>query len=129
MSKRCPNCGYEEPKKEYEGFDAFWNLYPRKTGKGLARSIWNRLKPDAMLYSTIIVALQEQIKNPTWIENGVAIYPHPATWLRQERWLDEVKKKGVPQFDAEKAAEREKQLEDMRTKELERLDRMRQGAV
>lgn len=32
---KCKKCGYEEPKKEVEGFELFWKVYPRRVGKGL----------------------------------------------------------------------------------------------
>ena len=67
-------------------FDNFWELYPRKIGKGAARK-----------------AYAEAIRKagPDDIEAGVARFraglngtdpkfiPHPATWLNAERWLDD----------------------------------------
>lgn len=66
-----------------DDFEAFWKAYPRKVGKGAARKSWDRAKtlsyPDA-----IIAAVMRQT-----FDHRERFIPHPATWLNQERWLDE----------------------------------------
>ena len=73
-----------------ERFDRFWQTYPRKIGKGAARRTWAKIKPPEELTSRIIAAVQEQKQSPDWIKDNGQYIPHPATWLNQERWDDEV---------------------------------------
>lgn len=74
-----------------ECFAAWWALYPKKVGKGAARRAYsNALKrvegtddPSEVLHSALVLALPE-------LESRERQYvPHPATWLNQDRWLDE----------------------------------------
>lgn len=124
INMKCKNCGFEEPQSEIEqSFDLFWKLYPRKTGKGLSLKIWKKLKPSLEQMSQIIEALEVQVKNPTWIENGIAIFPHPATWLRQERWLDETKKKDAPKYDVAKMEARKEELRQLADRDWERRNK------
>lgn len=81
------------PQKEFneEQFNAFWKAYPNKKGKGAARKKWERLKPDEVLFNTIMTALERQKNTEQWTKNNGQFIPHPTTWLNQERWEDEVK--------------------------------------
>jgi hypothetical protein len=71
------------------GFDRFWEAYPRKVGKGVARKSFERSlaklagRPDPI---GVLLAALNRVK-PTWDDPDVI--PHPATWLNQERWDDE----------------------------------------
>lgn len=71
------------PKPPAGGFDAFWQVYPRKVGKGQARPAWDKAVRKAAP-ETIIAA----VTATRWPTDPRYI-PHPATWLRGERWLDE----------------------------------------
>jgi hypothetical protein len=69
-----------------DAFDAFWAAYPRKIGKGQARTAWARAVKRADP-ATIIAAANE-----FGIERGnqdPKFTPYPATWLNGERWTDE----------------------------------------
>jgi hypothetical protein len=70
-------------------FESFWRLYPRKAGRKTAKKAWNKLKPDEVLFSTIISALNNAVQY--WNFQGVSLkhIPHPSTWLNEERWEDE----------------------------------------
>jgi uncharacterized protein YdaU (DUF1376 family) len=77
--------GVKEVKVD-EGFEAFWESYPRKTGKGAARNAWAKAKlPEIDL---ILSALHKAKKSPDWLKERGAYIPHPATWLNQCRWED-----------------------------------------
>ena len=39
---------------------------------------------------TILNAVKAQRESPQWTRDGGQFIPHPATWLNQERWEDEV---------------------------------------
>lgn len=66
-------------------FDAFWQQYPRKVGKGDARKAYARARrkatPEALLASVAVLARAYQGQDVKYI-------PHPATWLNAERWSD-----------------------------------------
>ena len=67
-------------------FELAWQHYPRKVGKGAARTAWAKARRKATF---------AEIAQPLglWIraQRGTPIdkTPHFATWLNQERWLDE----------------------------------------
>lgn len=69
-------------------FDQFWKLYPRKVGKRAAQKSWQRL--TAQEQSDVLEALPDHLKY--WkLKNTESEYiPHPATWLNQGRWEDEL---------------------------------------
>ena len=72
-------------------FNQFWTSYPRKEGKGAARKSWDKINPDAELFDKIMNAVQENInRNPQWQKQNGQFIPHPATWLNQERWDDDI---------------------------------------
>ena len=71
-------------------FDKFWQLYPRKVGKGAAKKAWARLNPDDDLVRRILEAVSEQRDSVQWARDGGQYIPHPTTWLNQERWEDEL---------------------------------------
>ena len=69
-------------------FEQFWKIYPRRIAKKNALKVWLRLKIDEPLYLKIIDALDKVRRTPQW--QNLQYIPHPATWLSQERWNDEV---------------------------------------
>lgn len=71
-----------------ELFLAFYNAYPRKVGKPNALKAWKKFKVDAELAAKIMASLEAHKSTRQW-QNKEYI-PHPATWLNQERWNDEV---------------------------------------
>lgn len=77
-------------------FEQFWAVYPRKVGKGAARAVWMRLRPNGELARDICAAVEAQAQTPQWKRNGGQFIPHPRTWLTQARWEDEVDRAGQP---------------------------------
>ena len=75
------------------GFEQFWRVCPRKAGKGAARTAWVRAcrKADP---PTILAGLERAKLG--WRDVEPQFIPHPATWLNQERWLDEPPGNGPP---------------------------------
>ena len=74
-------------KKENPDFDAFWKAYPRKTAKKNAEQAWKKVSTPL---DTILNAIDRQKKTQQWIKDNGAFIPHPATWLNQERWNDQL---------------------------------------
>ena len=74
-------------------FDAFWAVYPKKTGKEAARKAFKKIPKSAR--SLLVPAVEAQKKSRQWMEENGRFIPNPATWLNQGRWEDEVQTSGV----------------------------------
>lgn len=71
-----------------DDFDLFWLAYPRKAGKGAARRKFEQaLKRTTAL--SIMQALAAQ-KAAGMFSPDPQFIAHPATWLHQDRFDDEV---------------------------------------
>lgn len=70
-------------------FTLFWDIWPRKVGKGQARSAWRSAikKADPL---TIIVAAEAYRDRVRDFGTEIKFVPHPSTWLNGERWGDQV---------------------------------------
>lgn len=73
-----------------DGFDIFWNSYPRKIGKDKARSLWKSKKPNL---DVVLKAITWQVNSKSWQDGFI---PNPATYLNQGRWKDEQPVERVP---------------------------------
>lgn len=73
------------------GFDEFWSAYPRKTAKKVAMRSWAKISPSDELRSRIMTAVAQHTKSEQWMKDEGRYIPHPATWLNNERWEDELK--------------------------------------
>lgn len=71
-----------------EGFEVFWNSYPKKKNKGDAEKAWLALRPRPDLRSRILEALTVQRESRDWLKDGGKWVPYPASWLRGKRWED-----------------------------------------
>ena len=67
-------------------FEDFWSIYPRKVGKGQARTAYAcaRRKVGAEVLLTAVEAQRHHL-----IRDGERFCPHASTWLNGERWLDD----------------------------------------
>jgi hypothetical protein len=76
----------KEERKTYSvSFSKFWELYPKKVGKGAANRSWKAAvkKADAKHILTAAANFSKSSK-----ARG-KFCPNPATWLNQERWEDD----------------------------------------
>jgi hypothetical protein len=73
-----------------DGFDEFWQAYPRKQDKTEAQAAWRKLRPDPGLRAVILSAVAAQRGGADWTREGGRFIPYPATWLNKGRWTDEV---------------------------------------
>lgn len=76
---------------ENPDFRAFWAAYPNKKARFRALKVWEHLKPDLPTQKTILLALERFKRTSGWTKDGGQFIPHPATWLNQRRWEDEIK--------------------------------------
>jgi len=67
------------------GFDKFWNSYPRKVGKEDAAKAYAKALKHVSLIE-ILEALEKQ--KPQW--RDPKFIPYPASWLNAGRWADEL---------------------------------------
>ena len=86
----------EERRKKKEErrdiyFDRFWDSYPRKEAKQTAKKAFEKLNPDEDLFQTMLEAIERFKGSAQWREENGRFIPHPATWINQRRWEDEVK--------------------------------------
>jgi len=70
-------------------FLEFWQAYPKKVGKDAAFKAWEKASHKPPL-PEIISSVEAHKKTPQWKKDGGDYIPHPATWLNQGRWSDEV---------------------------------------
>lgn len=95
-------------------FDEFWKLYPRRTGKGAAEKVWSKIKAPSETFELIKNALSWQVMSEQWTRDNGQYIPHPATYLNQNRWLDEK----MDPIDAEKI-EKERRLKMLKDRGIE----------
>jgi hypothetical protein len=69
-------------------FDAFWKAYPRKVARKDAQKAWLTVQPEDR--PKILAAIVRARKTEDWRRDGGRFIPYPATWLRGERWTDEL---------------------------------------
>ena len=82
----------EETEKILALFERFWIAYPRKVAKQEALKAWRKIAPTAEQVDRMLGALElakQRWSDPQYI-------PHPATWLRGERWTDEQAQASAP---------------------------------
>lgn len=83
----------KDKDKEKEEFENFWKIYPNKKGKAIAQKKFEKLKDSEI--KEIMIALPRHIQSDQWQKDDGQFIPHPATWLNQRRWEDEISEKKV----------------------------------
>lgn len=68
-------------------FNAFWDVYPRRGGKGAACTAFLKAKKRAPVRA--IIAGAERLKADPNLPADKTLVPMPATWLNQDRWEDD----------------------------------------
>lgn len=69
-------------------FSEFYSLYPRKQGRKAAEKSWNRLNKQEQ--AEALEALPNHLAYWKIKQTEKDYIPHPATWLNQGRWEDEL---------------------------------------
>lgn len=69
-------------------FEEFWFTYPRKKDKKRAEAIWQREKLDQKADEIIKDVKNRLLNDQQWKDDQYI--PHPTTYLKFERWNDEV---------------------------------------
>lgn len=79
------------PKKanaESATFDLFWMAYPRKKGKKAAFQAYQKACREVPASKILEAVQRAKVHDPQW--RKPEYIPHPATWLNQGRWDDEL---------------------------------------
>lgn len=76
--------------KYSEAFERFWKSYPRKIAKPKAWQAWQKHvdETDAFMVTAIVANIEKRTRLRWWPRDAEKI-PHPATWINQQRYLDE----------------------------------------
>lgn len=69
-------------------FKVFWNTYPKHIKIKETKEYWNKLPVDIDLYDKIIKSVTDYKKTEQWLDP--TYIPNPLTYLRDERWRDEI---------------------------------------
>jgi hypothetical protein len=67
-------------------FNHFWNVYPRKQGKGKAKEAFIKAVKEVANVGTVLEGAERYAADPNLPDPQFV--PMPATWLNQERWDD-----------------------------------------
>lgn len=70
-----------------EGFEEFWNNYPKKTGKGTAFLEWQKINKKEEILEMVLNALVWQ--KTAWAKDNNKYVPMPENYLKGRRWEDE----------------------------------------
>jgi hypothetical protein len=76
-----------------DDFQEFWNVWPKRCAKADARKAWAQTKDIRPELTNLLSAVKAACKTEAWMKDGGKYIPHPATWLRGERWDDELEVK------------------------------------
>ena len=105
--KRKPTSLAESQRHVFIGneFARWWVVYPKKKGKADACKAFHAIaktKRDEEAIKDFTDCLITDIQNrlrqdEAWMNGQIQYLPHPATWLRGERWNDDITK-STPQL-------------------------------
>lgn len=83
-----PGIGEETKRQWSEGFEWFWEGYPRKVGKESAKSAYLKIRPRCQETFDALMAGLAWYKTGEWADRDQDKIPHASTWINQRRWLD-----------------------------------------
>ena len=78
----------QNPDHSRVTFDDFWKLYPKKKAKKDAFKAWMQTTRENQLLA--VRALPAHRRSQDWRKDNGLYVPHAGTWLRGERWEDEL---------------------------------------
>lgn len=78
------------PEGYSQDFEEFWNLYPRREGKGKAFESWRRLSAEQRQRAQLALRNQAEILQRKARDHRGNFCPHATTWLNQGRFDDDL---------------------------------------
>jgi hypothetical protein len=98
--KPTPSSSSSTSKITYtDDFLKFWSAYPNKKAKIEAYKAWNKSNGLRPPVDVLISAVEKQKQSQSWKKDKGQFIPHPATWLNQGRWDDDVKPVRIDPFN------------------------------
>lgn len=88
-----------------DDFDIFYAAYPKKKGKLAAIRRWAKMKERPPL-DVLLAAIEAQKKSKQWLQDNGQYIKHPATWLHDGAWEDEVEEQQQAEHASRIAEER-----------------------
>jgi hypothetical protein len=76
--------------QQMDDFEQFWRAYPRKAAKGIARKAWEQTAGIRPPLPELLETIEAHKKQQQWLKDSGEFIPYPASWLRAERWADEL---------------------------------------
>jgi|GEM_PF-1447735 len=75
-----------------KSFESFWEVYPKKIGKGAAYKAWQKVgKRGDVSALALLDAITSQVEAQHFTnQRGEDMVPNASTWLNQRRWEDEL---------------------------------------
>ncbi len=99
----------ERGKQVENDFNEFWKAYPRKVGKPNGLKAFKKKYKSLPSMPELISIVNRLKKTEQW--RDVKYIPHPATWLNDERWNDDIPEPWVD--PAQEAADASKATRDV----------------
>jgi hypothetical protein len=84
-------------KTQSAWFDAWWSVVWAKTARGDAEKAFAKAITSLDVFTRVMEATK--VQTPVIRQRERRFWPHPATWLNGQRWLDELSQE--PEFDRE----------------------------
>lgn len=72
-----------------DAFARFWEAYPRKVGKGEARTAWAKVIKSGVDPEQVIAGTVRYRDDPQRRRKDIEFTKHPGPWLNAERWTDQ----------------------------------------
>lgn len=79
-----------------DDFERFWRVYPRKQSKADAFKAWKQMKHNPPLRDLIDI-LNKHKMSTDWVKDNGTYIPYAATWIRGQRWEDELSQASLSQ--------------------------------
>ena len=89
-------------KQNDDAFDEFWRGYPIKKNKVRSKKIWDREKFASIVTLICCDVLTRMKHEPQWQQKQ--FIPHPATYLGNKLWTDEVTEASEPKKSSGKSS-------------------------
>lgn len=86
-------CRNKVKVKYDDDFLCFYSAYPKHIGKEAAWKAWQKRNGDRPDLNTLLKKIESQKNTENWKKENGSFIPHPATWINNARWEDEVESK------------------------------------
>lgn len=82
--------GDSERAERLRDFNNFWEAYPKKVDRKKAEEVFLKRRFSGKELEEMLHGLERQKKTGQWTSDGGRFIPNPSTWLKNERWMDDI---------------------------------------